>query len=168
MAKIGSSVLADKHVRYRVRFITDPDARFEECNGEGRPLTRDAYAENTYIGCPDHPRVGLIPIEGTGIGHCRTCGKVGAPIPYAEYLAYYGNPHAHVYLMCLYAVGCDCCGHWEPEKHFLGGIDTMRDSPELAHRGKWLTVEYLEAHKDEMGYLYEVAQEALEEAGYKP
>lgn len=144
MAKTKSAIIADSHVRYRVRFITDPDAHFEECNGRRGPLTEEEYKEFEYM---------------------KDDGKGGrTTIPYTEYLAYYGNPARHVYLMCLYQVGCTCCGHWEPERHYLGWIDNMDDSPELAHRGKWLTPEYLEMHAATLGYLYTVATEALEEA----
>jgi hypothetical protein len=165
MAKIGSSVIADKHARYRVKFITDPDARFEEMNGESRPLTAAEYAGNEYLGCPDGHHTGSDPAKShDGIGYCAECGKRYEQIPYAEYRKYYGNPKRHVYLMCVYQVGCACCDHWQHERHYLGNIDHMDDNPELVHRGKWLTPEYLEANKATLGYLYEVGTDAIKEA----
>ena len=141
MAKIGNSTIADKHAKYRVRFIVDPDASFEECNGEPRPLTEEEYAEHFYMAD-----------NGT------------RQVPYAEYLQYYGNPARHVYVMCVYSVGCACCGHWTPDRHYLGGIDNMDDSPELKYIDTWYTPEEIDANKAQMGYFAEVAAEAFEEA----
>lgn len=92
---------------YRVIFTEDPDACFEECNGEPRPLTEAEYKGNY---CLD--------LEG-------------ARIAYAEYLRYYGNPDRHVYLQAHVERQCDCCGMWKPTGHSLGGIDLMDDSIEF-------------------------------------
>ena len=122
----------------RVRFVLDPDASFEECNGEGRPLTAEEYAENGYL------RPG------------------GEPIPYAEYLEYYGNPDRHVYLQCQVQKQCPCCGAWSYEGG-TGGIDFMDDDPELNATDCWI----LPGEAEKLpGYLREVALQDLEEAGY--
>src|SRR4029453_15521147 len=52
---------------YRVRFVHDDDAEFEECNGQARPLTEAEYAEHSY----------------------QKDGRSGR---YAENLDYYGTP----------------------------------------------------------------------------
>lgn len=121
----------------RVKFVYDHDATFEECNGESRPLTEVEYAENQYYGCPDHPR-GFRGSKGSdttvpgypGKGLCA-CGKVYAPIPYAEYLAYYGNPEMHTYLGYVVQDQCKCCGEWKTTDS-LWNIDFMIDAPELS------------------------------------
>lgn len=118
----------------RVKFTYDPDGTFEECNGEGRPLTEAEYAEGVYMGCPDHPRAGSQPDPtkpGTGYWICGRpgCGKALAPIDYEEYLAYYGNPDRHVYLGAICEEQCPTCGEWH-EIESLWGIDFMDDSAE--------------------------------------
>lgn len=119
----------------RVKFVYDNEAIFEECNGEQRPLTEAEYADNQYRGCPDHPRSGTIPDPSrpnTGFGLCALpqCRKALAPIPYAEYLAYYGNPEMHTYLGYVVQDQCTCCGEWKTTDS-LWGIDVMVDAPEL-------------------------------------
>jgi hypothetical protein len=124
---------------YRVRFVYDNDAQFEECNGEARPLTEDEYRDNEYM-------------------------KDGAPVSYADYLDYYGNPLRHVYLGCEVQTQCDCCGMWKHAAS-LWNIDFMDDRPELnaVYPNKWFTPENAASWP---GYLKEVAQEVLREAGY--
>lgn len=124
----------------RVRFVSDNDYQFEECNGEPRPLSEVEYASNEYWGCPQHPR-GTTANDTTvnGVGICGACGAEYAPIPYAEYLAYYGNPDRHVYLGLQVQESCACCHEWR-EVDSLWGIDFMDDSPELAaiNVGTWI------------------------------
>jgi hypothetical protein len=162
-----------------VRFVYDPDSSFEECNGEARPLTEAEYAENSYRGCPDHPRAGSRVIDASispNIVGCAVCGRRDyAEISYAEYLAYYGNPEKHVYLGCIVEAQCPCCSAWTAEGSSLWGIDMMTDDPAL-HRvaigtlrdrvaqGEWLTPAEALALP---GYLAEVARELLGEAGWK-
>lgn len=121
---------------YRVRFIVDPDAQFEECNGEARPLTRAEYAENQYM-------------------------QDGKPVSYKQYRAYYGNPERHVYLQCEVQKGCPCCGSWTTVGG-TGSIDFMDDSPELEGTlDRWIP----EAEINELpGYLAEIAREDLDDA----
>lgn len=125
---------------YRIRFVEDPDAQFEECNGEARSLTEDEYRENEYM-------------------------KDGQPIPYEEYLRYYGNPDRHVYLLAEAQAKCPCCGAWQT-KGCLGSIDFMDDAPELrAVAGEtWFTPEQAERLP---GYARETALEVLQEARYR-
>lgn len=152
---------------YRVRFTLD-DHQFEECNGEARPLTEEEYAENAYRACPDHMRAGtqVLDLGGKGkpqIQGCAVCKRTDyVDIPYAEYLAYYGNPDRHVYLFAEVEKQCRCCKSWTDTDANLGGIDLMDDSPEIrANR----TDEWIEG--DEIaklpGYLREVAEELIAE-----
>lgn len=126
--------------QYRVRFVVDPDASFEECNGEVRPLTAEEYAENEYM-------------------------REGKPIPYSEYLQYYGNPDRHVYLMSEVQKKCRCCGRWEHVAS-TGSIDYMDDDKELRLIGVWMTPEELEA-QTWAEHLRMTGLEDLEEAGYR-
>lgn len=128
-----------KPTHFRVRFVEDPDAAFEECNGEARPLTEAEYAENYYL-------------------------KDGARVSYEDYLAYYGNPERHVYLQCDVEKQCPCCQHWEYETG-TGGIDFMDDDPELSQMDEWYTPDQVLTLP---GYLREVATEDLREAGWTP
>lgn len=130
--------------RHRVRFVLDEDAQFEECNGESRPLTADEYAGNEYMGCPVHPRgfdgdkSADTTAEGQlGQGVCK-CGRLYEPIPYTEYLAYYGNPDRHVYFGYEVQEQCSCCQAWQIIDS-LWNIDMMDNSPELKtiKRGVW-------------------------------
>lgn len=132
MAKTRSAVA------YRVRFVHDEDAGFEECNGESRPLTAEEYADNTYM-------------------------EDGKPVPYAEYLRYYGNPDRHIYLQSEVQKKCPCCGHWEYEAGTVH-IDFMDDNPELSYADTWYTPEQAETLP---GYLREIALQDLEQAGYR-
>lgn len=162
--------------RYRVRFVYDDQASFEESNGEPRPLTEEEYQDNQYMGCPDHPRG----YQGTkandtsdaGRGTCA-CGKAYAPIPYDEYRAYYGNPEKHVYLGCIVEAKCNACDIFRTVEA-LWNIDCMIDDRDL-HSVTISTLDqptksgYLsedEARKL-AGYLGEVARELLEEARAK-
>lgn len=122
---------------YAVRFVIDEEAQFEECNGEARPLTEAEYADNEYM-------------------------KDGQPIPYAEYLRYYGNPDRHVYLLAEARKRCPCCGVWTTAAS-LGNIDFMDDSEEIrvVDSGRWYTPAEAESLP---GYLREVAREVLDEA----
>ena len=159
--------------QYRVRFVIDEDARFEECNGEARPLSAAEYQNNQYMACPKHVRGSkATDTQVNGVGYCGQCGAKYQPIPYAEYLQYYGNPEAHVYLGCVVEWQCPCCSHWEGGEGYDGhhgvslwGIDTMIDSPEyLALRlDQWYTPADARAL---VGYLGVVAADLLEEAGW--
>ena len=152
----------------RVRFVIDQDAQFEECNGEARPLTEEEYAENAYQACPLHPRAGtkVIDIGGKGkpqIQGCAICGNTKyEDVPYAEYLAYYGNPDAHVYLRCETQKQCPTCGGWQATGISLWGIDFMQDSRELnsINVDEWMD----EATAATLpGYAGEVAREQINE-----
>lgn len=121
---------------YRVIFEFDPEGRFEACNGQPRPLTEEEYGEHQYF-------------------------EYRMPIPYAQYLRYYGNPDRHVYLMACIERRCGCCGHWAATEHHLCGIDLMDDSPE------YLQVELMQAYDpcDPLpGYLADVAADLFAEA----
>lgn len=135
----------------RVRFVYDEDARFEECNGELRPLTEEEYAENFYRACPDHMRAGSKALSSNPNDRgCAECGRPTADwiqVPYEEYLAYYGNPERHVYLGVEVEVQCPCCKVWgDPPAEDLSsvwGIDFMDDAPELdaITIGEWMPAE---------------------------
>lgn len=121
---------------YTVEFVIDEDARFEECNGESRPLTETEYADNPYM-------------------------HDGQPIPYPEYLRYYGNPDRHVYLGCVVHKVCSCCGLSKPIES-LWNIDTMDDSQRPRLNVK-LSPDEAVALPDYMG---DIAREVLVEAGW--
>ena len=93
------------------RFVVDydADARFEECNGEPRPLTAEEYKDAEYM-------------------------KDGMPISYADYLAYHGNPDRHVYLFVRREDRCPCCDSWKAGDA-LYGIDFMDDDNEASYIG---------------------------------
>ncbi len=130
--------------QYRVKFVYDEDAEFEECNGENRPLTEAEYIENQYQACPRHPRAASKVIRKAytrktpnGAKHvraivgCTVCGETTYEnVPYVEYLAYYGNPARHVYLGCIVErqTSCTCGEHvaWETAGS-LWWIDFMDD-----------------------------------------
>jgi hypothetical protein len=137
----------------RVRFLTDPDAQFEECNGEPRPLTEAEYAENQYFSDTADPPT---------------------PVPYAEYLAYHGNPERHVYLSCEVQTQCPCCQQWTRWAGGLHGIDFMDDSPELQACGRyWMQEKNRDWFTPEQclelpGYLREVSTDTLLDAGWAP
>jgi hypothetical protein len=131
MRQIGVMTMTN----YRIRFIEDPDAQFEECNGESRPLTAEEYADNEYM-------------------------KDGLPVSYASYLAYYGNPDRHVYLMSEVQKQCECCKHWQTVGG-TGHIDFMDDSLEIRYTDTWYSPDQI---TDKMGYLQEIALQDLEEA----
>lgn len=146
-----------------VRFSYDQDAVFEECNGGSGPLSEAEYAENQYMACPDHPRGDKAGdrVEN-GRAWCAHCGKQYAPVPYAEYLAYYGNPEMHVYLGVEASYRCPGCS----QRVKIGGlwnIDFMQDSRELfaIDVGKWISVDKARALP---GYAREVAEEQIQEA----
>lgn len=96
----------------RFRFIFDTGTQFEECNGKSEPLTEAEYAENSYNVCPLHP-----------VCWCA-CDRELVPMPYAQYLEYYGNPDRHVYIAIA------CINYNGTERDALYGIDLMDDSPE--------------------------------------
>lgn len=160
---------------YRVRFVHDIDATFEESNGEARPLTRAEYAESPYRGCPQHPRAGTIVISKGGHGRpqvqgCAICRNTKyQDLPYEEYRAYYGDPTQHVYLGCIVEGQCDCCASWV-QLASLWSIDMMIDDPALERIRLGSDEEYLSPDQALAlpGYLAEVAREELEEAGWKP
>lgn len=150
---------------YRVKVIIDKDARFEECNGEPRPLTEAEYAENSYRGClahlggPSHTDP-----PNSGLGVCDVCGGKFEDVPYAMYRAYYGNPRKHIHLAVLVETLALPTGDWKPAGS-LWGIDFMRDNPE-AHRrfrDRWFSPEQVQTWP---GYLKMVACEVLDESGY--
>lgn len=128
-------------VAYRIRAMIDPDAQFEECNGEPRPLTEEEYAENQYF---------------TNDG--------ATLVPYADYLEYQGNPDRHIYLMTEVETQCGCCGEWKRQGG-TGFIDFMDDSPEIGYEGQWFSPEALQANKANLGYLADVMYADLAEAG---
>jgi len=117
--------------KFRIRFVIDDDAQFEECNGESRPLTEAEYAENAYRACPNHPRGSEAPdrVEN-GNAWCGDCGTKYADVPYADYLDYQGNPDRHIYLGYEVQEQCVCCSTWTTTDS-LWSIDMMDDSPEL-------------------------------------
>lgn len=132
---------------YRIRFVIDPDARFEECNGESRPLTEEEYAEYQYM-------------------------HDGKPVPYLDYLSYQGNPDRHVYMGAVLDHRCHGCGVWH-HVDSLWRIDFMDDSPEVAVLTQHATIggfagtlcsQYysLPAELDAIpGYLREITKEML-------
>lgn len=125
---------------YRVRFVIDDSAQFEESNGESRPLTEEEYKDNEYY-------------------------KNDQPIPYADYLKYYGNPDRHVYLGCELQKECPCCHKFNTVQS-LWNIDCMDDNPEYLHvkLDHWYSLgEVLDDSK--FGYLRDVVQELRSEEG---
>jgi hypothetical protein len=159
--KAETLIMTDTPI-YRFRFVHDPGTSFEECNGETRPLTEDEYQENVYRACPNHWRAGSAVIDYSTtpptVG-CAVCGNTEyADIPYDEYLAYYGNPDAHIYLGCEVEKQCPCCSEWS-DVDSVWGIDFMQDSPEVKAidrfgLGEWLTLAEVYALP---GYAREVA-----------
>lgn len=124
---------------YRVRFVVDSEAQFEESNGESRPLTREEYANNEYN------------------------DKQGNKIGYAEYLRYYGNAERHVYLGCELQKQCECCGLFKTVQS-LWNIDCMDDNPEYLHAqlDHWYSFGEVKADP-KFGYLGEIAKELVTE-----
>lgn len=120
---------------YRVKFVIDDDAEFEESNGERRPLTETEYKDAQYM-------------------------KDGHEVPYADYLRYYGNPDRHVYLGCIVQKQCPHCACWS-DAGSLWNIDCMDDNEEYRSitLDKWYAVD--DAHV--VGYLREVATELISE-----
>lgn len=178
--------MAKKTVAYRVKFVYDDDATFEESNGEARPMTEEEYKGAEYYACPIHTRGDKsADTHVNGVGTCMrpiaqsdedtanarpghtpaVCGRQYAPIPYDEYLAYYGNPERHVYLACIVEKQCHCCGKWTVGSS-LWRIDFMDDNREYleTHLDHWYTPEDAVALP---GYAGSVAGEVLSEAGYK-
>ena len=146
---------------YRIKFVIDEDASFEECNGEPRPLTRAEYAENVYRACPKHPRSKLPPqrVDG-GRAWCGECGAEYVDIPYDEYLAYYGNPDRHVYLGAIVEKQCGECKTWT-QTASLWRIDVMDDDPAYLRTplDTWMPIDApLE------GYFAQVRDELYDEA----
>lgn len=151
--------------KYRIKFTTDLDARFEECNGESRPLTEEEYRGNEYHACPKHPRTKVPPKETrNGIAWCGECGTRWCAVPYEEYRKYQGNPNRHVYLLCIVQRQCKCCQSWLTHAS-LGGIDLMDDSPEyrVVPLDRWMEPATGVPFPADWGYLAEVAQELLAE-----
>lgn len=171
---------------FRVKFVYDTDAQFEESNGEARPLTEAEYKDNEYYACPVHTRGDKsADLQENGIGTCMrpvaqsdedaansrpgaapaVCGKRYAPIPYDEYLAYYGNPDRHVYLGVIVEKQCGECHKWSVAGS-LWHIDFMDDSREYLRTNldHYYTPEEAIALP---GYAGDVAGEVLSEAGYE-
>jgi hypothetical protein len=121
---------------YRIRFEYDPDAEFEESNGENRPLTEEEYRGAEYM-------------------------QDGKPVSYTDYRAYYGNPDRHVYLGAIVEKRCSCCGTWKTDAS-LWRIDVMDDDPEAYVVGQTFELERLHAIP---GYLRSIACELFDEAG---
>lgn len=169
MAKRTRAAVVSAKVDYRIRFEVDPDARFEECNGEARPLTREEYAENVYRGCPDHPQAGTVALpigaagatDATPLVGCRICGRSDyRDLTYAEYRAYYGDPDRHVYVQSRVQRQCPCCEQWM-DTGGTGRIDLMDDAPELRALDRWFAADAIHQLP---GYLREVAEQDVEEA----
>lgn len=125
---------------YRVRWVYDEVARFEECNGGPRPLTAEEYAENEYM-------------------------KDGQPVPYAEYLQDYGNLARHVYLGCIVEMQCPCCDSWKTAGS-LWNIDFRDDNPEYHAIQIDAPIPAMKALALP-NYAAEVARELLAEAGMR-
>lgn len=115
--------------RVKVVFEEDSEARFEECHGQSRPLTRTEYAQYPYMGCPAKHHAGSVPDSTrphTGYGRCAQCAAPLVKVSYADYRAYYGNPSRHRYLvMVVYTLGPDD-DDWQLTDS-LGNIDFMDD-----------------------------------------
>jgi hypothetical protein len=154
--------------RYRVYFTEDHDSKFEESNGEPRPFTEAEYANNQYRGCPDHWRAGHDVTSTPNVSACSDCGRLStdwADVPYAEYLAYYGNPAKHRYVGVVVEVQSGI-KDWTV-KASLWSIDFMIDNPEWrAIRGRLDTKLTPDEATTLPGYLADVAREQLDEAGY--
>ena len=87
----------------------------------------------------------------------------GKPIPYDQYLQYYGNPDRHVYLGCVAEVQCPCCDHWESDAS-VWHIDFMDDDPELSAVNVGKAIPAMDA-MNLPGYAGEIAREMLAESG---
>lgn len=120
--------------RYIVDY--DPEARFEECNGESRPLTETEYAQYYYRN-PD-----------------------GTHVSYEDYLDYHGNPARHVYLYIQRQDRCPCCDSWV-KGDSLYGIDFMDDSPEANTSGTF-TIADLPGYLQEIAKDLEPAESILQ------
>lgn len=178
-AKIAKST----NVEYRVRFLRDTDARFEECNGEARPLTEAEYLkEGQYMACPVHPHGDKSNDRRQGgkawcgqtlhVGAGKVCGREYAPVPYADYLAYYGNKDRHRYIGVVVETQDNVCTHcgrgdgWQTTPG-LWNIDLMDDGVEWLFIRRRLNEPIRAALVSSLpGYLAVVAKEQLEEAGY--
>lgn len=134
---------------YRIKFRQDPYATVDGCDGNPLPESPEVYAENGYLRAD------------------------GTPIPYAEYLEYYGNPDRHVLLMADVQRKCPCCGHWtDDDEHgqplpSLGGIDFMDDDPGLSAIGSWYGPPWAKVPAADAirlpGYFADIARELLGE-----
>lgn len=130
--------------QYRVKFEIDEDARFEECNGEARPLTREEYEENYYNDAQ------------------------GQRVPYERYLEYQGNPKRHRYIGILVEAQCPYCETWK-DAGSLWGIDLMDDDVEWRKIRHAMHAQYTADEALALpGYLSDVAREMLAEAGHSP
>lgn len=120
---------------YRVKFVEDVDARFEESNGEPRPLTAAEYKGSEYQ-------------------------KNGRNVSHAEYLLYYGNPERHVYLGCILQRQCERCEVFKTVQS-LWNIDCMDDNVEYVRvtLDKW----YAPDDPHITGYLLDVTKELIAE-----
>ncbi len=156
-------------INYRVKFVIDHDAQFEECNGEPRPLTPQEYAENSYRACPQHPTAGtkVIDFGPPQVQGCARCGNTKyEDISYDDYLSYYGDPERHVYLGCIVEKQCPCCNTWAVANS-VWNIDLMDDDPAFEH----LTLDHGYTPDDAIGasiggHLSEIAREELHESGW--
>jgi hypothetical protein len=90
------------------RFRIEYDETFVPEGSDGQPLpeSRESYEKGPYM---NHD----------------------IPIPYEEYLRYYGNPDQHVGLVMLLERRCPTCKQWHVTQS-VGGIDMMFDD-------KWQT-----------------------------
>ena len=110
------------------RFVInhDDDYQFEECDGGSMPMTEDRYAGNEYQ-------------------------KDGQPLPYEDYVQYYGNPDRHVVVFVRREDRCPCCKSWVAGDTVYG-VDFMDDAKEAGYIGTF-TLDQLP------GYLAEVARD---------
>jgi hypothetical protein len=129
---------------YRVIIEYDHDGarNLDGCDGKPLPEAPDVYAENQYM-------------------------KDGKPVPYEDYLKYYGNPDRHVVLMAHVMRQCEHCGSWTdaPGDTALAGIDFMDDDRDADRVGSWTPEEI--ASWPAGSYLRVTALELLEAAGHE-
>jgi hypothetical protein len=91
----------------RIYFVYDDDYQHETPSGKPLPGTEVDYLCDGPYNRPD-----------------------GSPLPYAEYVAYSGNPDRHIVLGAIVQTRCSCCKHWA-DAGSLWGIDLMDDDPAL-------------------------------------
>lgn len=124
--------------RYRYRFVADPDYTPTGCDGHPLPESEAVYADNQCLR-PD-----------------------GTPIPYAEYLRYYGDPEAHLGVAVFVDRMTPTDDDWTVAES-LHGIDLMFDDADVGLLGEV----YYRLEDIPAGYLHDTAAElhAETEAG---